>query len=136
MVGRGLVILGPAGCGLGWMAAHRDLLRVLLIELVESRCRGCGFGALALLEPAVHDREEGRHEEESGDGGQQQSADDGAAEGRILLAAFAQAEGHGHHADDHGQGRHEHGAEADEAGIERGLARVANQDLLTARGRS
>ena len=69
----------------------------------------------------MNDGKEGGHEEECGDGCQQQAADDGAAERRVLFAAVAQAEGHGHHADDHGEGGHEHGAEADKAGVQRGL---------------
>src|SRR5213076_1193039 len=36
--------------------------------------------------------------------------DHGAAERRVLLAALAQPQRHGHHPDDHRQGRHQHRA--------------------------
>ena len=40
---------------------------------------------------------------------------------RVLLAAFAQAQRHRHHADDHGQRRHQHRAKTRVAGLQRGL---------------
>ena len=43
-----------------------------------------------------------RHNKKGGDGGKEQAADDGAAERRVLFAAFAEAERHGQHAEDHG----------------------------------
>src|SRR3569833_405611 len=54
------------------------------------------FLAGALLRPAgretaVNDAEHHRHKHQGGDGGEYQSADDGAAQGRILFAASAQA---------------------------------------------
>ena len=51
---------------------------------------------------------------------QSKTADDGATERRVLLAAVAEAEGHGDHADDHGEGGHEDRAEAGEAGFDGG----------------
>src|ERR1700742_4209299 len=61
------------------------------------------------------------HEHQRGDSSKNQTAHDGAAKRRVLLAAFAEAKGHRRHADNHGQRRHKHRAEADEACIERGL---------------
>src|SRR5215470_17166558 len=75
----------------------------------------------APMEQAEH----GGNEDQSGDGGAEEAADDRAAERRVLLAAVAQAEGHGNHADDHGQRRHEHGSEARYSRLDGGLARVA-----------
>ena len=57
------------------------------------------------------------HEDESGDGGESKATDDGAAEGRVLLATIAYTERHGNHADDHGEGRHADGTEARGAGF-------------------
>ena len=54
----------------------------------------------------------------------EQAADDGAAERRVLLAAFAEAERHRQHADDHRQRGHEHRPEARHAGGERGVVGV------------
>ena len=48
-----------------------------------------------------------------------QPADDRAAERRVLLAAFAEAERHRHHADDHRERRHQHRTEPREARVER-----------------
>ncbi len=44
--------------------------------------------------------------------------------GRILLAALAQAERHGDHADDHGSGGHDHRADADITCLDRGFERA------------
>ena len=52
-----------------------------------------------------------------------EAADDGAAERGVLLAAFAEAEGHGDHADDHGERGHDDGAEAGGAGFDGGARR-------------
>src|SRR5450432_4197130 len=60
-------------------------------------CVGRGLAALA----RVHDAEDDGNEYEGGDGGEEEAPDHRAAEGRVLLAAFAQAERHGRHADDH-----------------------------------
>src|SRR5437899_10138392 len=45
--------------------------------------------------------EHGGHEEERRHGRENESADHGAPERRVLLAALAEAERHRHHADDH-----------------------------------
>src|SRR5208337_494153 len=54
----------------------------------------------------------------SSQGGEEQAADDGAAQGCVLLAAFAEAYSHGHHADDHCQCGHDYGTHAHEARLE------------------
>ena len=56
----------------------------------------------ATLPPPVNNRKDARHEEKRGEGSDQQPADDGAAERSVLLAAFTETDGHGHHANDHG----------------------------------
>ena len=48
----------------------------------------------------------------------QQAADDRAAERRVLLAAFAEAERHRQHADDHGERGHQHRAQPRVTGVE------------------
>src|SRR5713226_2061351 len=58
------------------------------------------------------------NKEESCDGGEQQSANNRAAEGRILFTSLAESEGHGHHADDHRESGHHHGPEPSRAGLE------------------
>ena len=67
--------------------------------------------------PAVNDAEHGGYKKQGGCRRKEQTADDGPAQGRILFAAFAKAEGHGHHADDHGQGRHHYGTQAGISGL-------------------
>src|SRR6478735_10432136 len=56
---------------------------------------------------------------QGGDGRKDQAADHGAAERRVLLAAFAEPKRHRRHADDHGERRHQPRAEADETGFQR-----------------
>src|SRR5271157_228271 len=69
-------------------------------------------------QPAVNDGKDARHEEKRGQGGEEQAANDRAAQGRVLLAAFAEANGHGHHADDHRQCGHDHGTHTHEARLQ------------------
>ena len=64
-------------------------------------------------------------EKKRGDGGAKQSADDRAAERRILLAPVAKAESHRHHADDHGQSGHDDGTKARGACFNSRLNRIA-----------
>src|SRR5215831_15788093 len=66
------------------------------IRASAASCGSCGFllrhGAMpAPMEQAEH----GGDKDQSGDGGAEQTADDRAAERRVLLAAVTQAEGHG-----------------------------------------
>src|SRR5207302_7704313 len=58
------------------------------------------------MDQAVHSR----NEEKRCDRRKSQSADNGASERRILLAAFTEAERQRHHANNHGHGRHDHWA--------------------------
>ena len=68
----------------------------------------------------------GRNKKQSRDGREKQAADNGAAEGRVLFAAFAQTKSHRDHADDHGEGGHQNGTQTGEPGFERGFhCRVA-----------
>src|SRR5450631_693080 len=66
--------------------------------------RGGGFGALLL----VYHTKNHRNKHQRGHGCKDQTADHGAPEWRILLAALAKAERHRRHADDHGERRHQH----------------------------
>src|ERR1700722_19417994 len=62
----------------------------------------------ALFETSMGAGKYHRHEEQCGDRGKQQSADDGAAQGGILFGPLAQAERHGNHTDDHRHGGHQY----------------------------
>jgi hypothetical protein len=57
--------------------------------------------------PRANEREDSGHEEECGDCGKEQAADDCTAKRRILFATFAEAKRYGHHADDYGGGGHD-----------------------------
>src|SRR5208283_5594772 len=69
-------------------ASSQGLIRVLSLGPCERRI------------VAMHQREEDRNEGQRAKCGQQQPADDGASQRRILLAAIAQAQRHGNHSDD------------------------------------
>src|SRR6185295_18011354 len=71
---------------------------------------GGGFGALFL----VYHTEHHGNKHQGGNRREDQSADHGAPERRVLLAALAETQRHRHHADDHGERRHQHRAEPDE----------------------
>src|SRR3569833_963956 len=79
------------------------------------RCGG-GFGAVFL----VYHTEYHGDKHQRCDGREDQSADHGAAERCVLLAALAEPERHRQHADDHGERRHQLRAEADESGFKGG----------------
>src|SRR5258707_308409 len=66
----------------------------------------------------VNDAEDDGNEDERGDRRKNQATDDGSPERCVLLAALAQAQRHGGHADDHGERGHQHRAEAHIAGVE------------------
>src|SRR5208282_1738978 len=51
----------------------------------------------------MHQGEDDGNEQQRRAGCEDQAADDGASERRVLLAAFAQTERHRRHADDHGK---------------------------------
>ena len=82
-----------------------------------------GARGAAARQPLVHAGEDHRHEQQRRDGREQQAADDRAAERRVLLGAFADAERHRDHADDHRQRRHQHRPDPRGAGFERGRQR-------------
>src|SRR5580704_17111529 len=73
----------------------------------------------------VHKAEDDGNEYQCGDRREEQPADDGAAERRVLLAPLAEAESHRSHADDHRQRGHHDGAKAHEARLERRRDRIA-----------
>src|SRR5882672_2418841 len=75
----------------------------------------------------MYDAEDNGNEDQSGHGRERQPADDRAPERRVLLAAFAQAQGHRRHADDHGERGHQYRSKAHEAGLERRRDRVAKR---------
>ena len=57
------------------------------------------------------------------------------AERSVLLAAFAQSERHGEHADDHGKRRHEHRAQSADAGLPgRGQRVMALLEIVARKG--
>src|SRR5580658_4521551 len=65
----------------------------------------------------VHQAEHRGYKEQSSNRRKRQTADHGAAQRRVLLAAFTQTERHGHHADDHREGGHQHRAKTDKARV-------------------
>ena len=109
---------GDRRAGGGAVLPHR--FRWFVVALGVIAVLRCGDHASDAVRPrlrlrraaAVQQAEDGRDEEQRGDGGHDQAADHGAAERRVLLAAFAQAERHRDHADDHRQRGHQHRAEA------------------------
>src|SRR5713101_3089592 len=89
----------------------------------------------AALQPCVNDFENARHKKQSCEGRENQAADDGSSEGSVLLAAFAEADGHGNHADDHGQSGHDDRTDADETGFKSGVECILAFGQLFARKR-
>src|SRR5882724_3407815 len=89
----------------------------------------------AALQPCVNDFENARHKKQSCEGRENQAADDGSSEGSVLLAAFAEADGHGNHADDHGESGHDDRTDADEAGFKSGVEGILAFGQLFARKR-
>jgi hypothetical protein len=79
-----------------------------------------GVEGRALGVAAGENREDGRENEEGGEGAEGEAAEDGAAERGDLVAAFAETEGEGRHAGAHGERGHEDGAEAGGGALERG----------------
>src|SRR4029077_17654476 len=94
-----------AGCGGGIPEGCCSIATEVSNCLVIKSSRILWSQILRFFLTAYHG-ENDRNEEKSCDGGEEQSANDGAAEGRILFAALAEPEGHGHHADDHRESRH------------------------------
>src|SRR5262252_1371707 len=70
------------------------------IRARAASCGSCGFLLRHGAMPApVEQAEHGGDEDERGNGGAEEAADDRAAERRVLLTAVAQTESHGNHAD-------------------------------------
>src|ERR687888_2127681 len=61
--------------------------------------------------PPAQEAVDDRDEEQRGERRHRESADHGAAQRRVLLAALAEPERHRQHADDHGQRGHQHGTQ-------------------------
>ena len=88
------------------------------VSLVISLSRsGHAMSCFAVVAASQHGKQI-RHDQQGRRSREQQAANHRAAERRVLLATFAQAERHRQHADDHGQGGHEDGANAGAAGLE------------------
>src|SRR5215469_460935 len=102
-----------ANCRLSRSISSRSCASVLVVSDMLRFRRDSGF-AFAFFQPVFvvnrwllsqiciddGDDEERRYS------GEKQSADDGAAEGRVLFAAFTESEGHGKHSQHHGGCRH------------------------------
>src|SRR6185312_857970 len=73
----------------------------------------------------VHKAEYRGYEKQSSDGGAKQTADNGTPERGILLAAFAETQRHGDHADDHSESGHNNGTETGVPGFNSSLQRIA-----------
>ena len=128
VLGEGVVlsVLSVVSCSMGMVlissgCSCADGYPIATVSCGESWMRSCG----ARFSPPCSRGEDRGNEDQGGDGGEEQAADDGAAEGRVLLAAFACAERHGDHADDHGEGGHADGTEAGGAGLDGGDEGVA-----------
>src|SRR6266516_3643481 len=78
-------------------------------------------GARARGPARLQDGEDRGKDGEGREGGDNQSADDGPAEGSRLLAPLSEADRHGDHARDHRGARHQDGAEAVASGLDAGL---------------
>src|SRR5689334_12278516 len=79
---------------------RRDTGELCSVGMLHLRMRG-GFAGL----PPVYHTEHDGNKQQRRDGCEDQPADHGAAERRILLAALAQPKRHRRHADDHGKRR-------------------------------
>src|SRR6185312_6993950 len=105
--------------GAGWPVSTGPASGFLSGICLSRLDRGAGSGGPFFLvmcgSPAVNDAEDHGNEDQRGAGGEDQAADHGAAQRRILFAAIAQPQRHRAHADDHGQRRHADRTEAGEA---------------------
>ena len=73
----------------------------------------------------MNETEYGWNKKQRRHGRAEQAADHGAAQGRVLLSAFAHAHRHRHHADNHRKRRHDDRTEAREPGFDGRLQRIA-----------
>jgi len=83
----------------------------------SSDMAGIPARSLAMFQAPVYSGKNDWNEKKSGDRGEQQSTDDGAAQRCVLLRSLAQTERHGNHTDDHGQSRHQYRPDAHLAGV-------------------
>src|SRR5581483_983181 len=119
------------------VAATAAATRPANASLRRDRTGGAGSGCMRFPNPggsvrglappavAVKDTEDDRDEYQCRHCSKNQTADNGAAERRVLLTAFAEPKRHRRHADDHGERGHQHRTEADETCLERRRDRVA-----------
>src|SRR6266481_4208215 len=89
---------------------HGPLCVYFFLRSFFRKCR-------ARVAPGMQETENRGNENQRGHRGEEEAANYGAAQGGVLFASIAEAEGHGNHADDHGESGHEDGAEAGEAGF-------------------
>src|SRR5260370_5693313 len=107
--------------GLAWLLSLSTSVVILDSASSTKLSRSCRYRFVrcsaqpSALPASMNNGKDARDEEKSSKGGEQQPADNGAAERRVLFAAFPQANRHGHHADNHGQRVHDHRSHAHEA---------------------
>src|SRR5580700_1251872 len=93
------------------------------------------FGMFGPFATAVNHGKYHGHKKQRSKSGEEQTADDGAAQRSVLLAALAQADRHRNHADDHGQRGHDDRAHAHKTSFESGVVSIfAFVELLARKG--
>src|SRR6266850_2083242 len=107
---------------------RRETVGRCSVGMRSLRCGG-GFGALFLVYHTEHHGD--KHQRR--DGREDQPADHGAAERRVLLTALAEPQRHRRHADNHRQRGHQHRAEPDETGLNGGCNGIAELFVALAR---
>src|SRR5690348_7065389 len=88
-------------------SAGKILGRIIVTAVRIHGIQGQRCGGRLPLQDGVNRRQNGERRE----GGDDESADNGAAKRRRLRTAFAEADGHGDHAEDHRGGGHQDGAQ-------------------------
>src|SRR5580693_5204644 len=73
---------------------------------------------------SMNERKHRRHEEQGGNRGKDEAADDGAPQGCVLFAAVPEAQRHRNHADNHRGSGHQDRPDACESGLQRRLDRI------------
>src|SRR5579875_1376778 len=108
----GRPVCAGATAGTQNINAQKAAEEVKGLLMSQSSCMDC-----AAFKPGVNDEVDRRHKEDGNDDGDCQTADDGAGQRRVLLAAGLKAEGHGNHAQQRCERGHQDGAQADFAGM-------------------